>query len=69
MPNCPSRIISAWCECSSALGIEKVRLTGGEPLLRKGLIGMISEIADMRTAFTADGIRFPLAWVSPSTLP
>src|SRR3984957_9815098 len=28
-----------------ALGIEKVRLTGGEPLLRNGLIGMISELA------------------------
>ncbi len=38
-----------------ALGIEKVRLTGGEPLLRKGLIGMLSELAQMRTAFTANG--------------
>ncbi|HET9101242.1 MAG TPA: radical SAM protein, partial [Acidobacteriaceae bacterium] len=39
-----------------ALGIEKVRLTGGEPLLRKGLIGMISELAQMRTAFSPEGI-------------
>jgi cyclic pyranopterin phosphate synthase len=39
-----------------ALGIYKVRLTGGDPLLRKGLIVMFSEIADLRTAFTADGI-------------
>jgi cyclic pyranopterin phosphate synthase len=39
-----------------ALGIEKVRLTGGEPLLRKGLVGMISELAQMRTAFTSDGL-------------
>ncbi len=42
-----------------SLGIEKTRLTGGEPLLRKGLIAMISELAKMRTAFSADGV--PLA--------
>ncbi|MGC2606372.1 MAG: radical SAM protein, partial [Silvibacterium sp.] len=27
------------------LGIEKVRLTGGEPLLRKGLIDLVRELA------------------------
>ncbi|MEO6965451.1 MAG: GTP 3',8-cyclase MoaA, partial [Acidobacteriaceae bacterium] len=42
-----------------SLGVEKIRLTGGEPLLRKGLIGMISELAKMRTAFSTDGV--PLA--------
>jgi cyclic pyranopterin phosphate synthase len=31
------------------LGIEKVRLTGGEPLLRKGLVELIAELAKMRT--------------------
>lgn len=31
------------------LGITKIRLTGGEPLLRKGLIEMIRELASMRT--------------------
>lgn len=31
------------------LGIAKVRLTGGEPLLRKGLIEMVCELAQMRT--------------------
>ncbi|MHB1938277.1 MAG: GTP 3',8-cyclase MoaA [Acidobacteriaceae bacterium] len=41
-----------------SLGIEKVRLTGGEPLLRKGLVGMVSELAQMRTAFAAAGARF-----------
>lgn len=41
------------------LGIEKVRLTGGEPLLRKGLLDMISELARLRTAFAPDGA--PLA--------
>jgi GTP 3',8-cyclase len=31
------------------LGIEKVRLTGGEPLLRHGLIELIEELARMKT--------------------
>jgi len=31
------------------LGIEKVRLTGGEPLLRKGLADLIRELAKLRT--------------------
>jgi cyclic pyranopterin phosphate synthase len=38
-----------------SLGIEKVRLTGGEPLLRKGLVEMVAELAGMRTAFGLDG--------------
>ena len=33
-----------------SLGIEKVRLTGGEPLLRRGLIDLIRELAALRTA-------------------
>jgi GTP 3',8-cyclase len=32
------------------LGIEKIRLTGGEPLLRKGLVELVRELADLRTA-------------------
>jgi cyclic pyranopterin phosphate synthase len=31
------------------LGIEKVRLTGGEPLLRKGLVDFVREVAALRT--------------------
>jgi len=31
-----------------SLGIEKVRLTGGEPLLRNGLIDLIQELASLR---------------------
>ncbi len=42
-----------------SLGIEKVRLTGGEPLLRKGLVQMVAELAEIRTAFATDGT--PLA--------
>jgi cyclic pyranopterin phosphate synthase len=32
------------------LGIEKVRLTGGEPLLRKGLPELVRELAKLKTA-------------------
>ena len=32
-----------------SLGIEKVRLTGGEPLLRRGLVDLLRELARMRT--------------------
>jgi GTP 3',8-cyclase len=32
-----------------SLGIEKVRLTGGEPLLRKGLLDLIRDLAQLRT--------------------
>src|SRR5215470_1744339 len=33
-----------------SLGIEKIRLTGGEPLLRHGLVEMVQELATLRTA-------------------
>lgn len=32
-----------------SLGIEKIRITGGEPLLRAGVVDMIAELAQMRT--------------------
>jgi GTP 3',8-cyclase len=31
------------------LGIAKVRITGGEPLLRRGLVGLIEELARLKT--------------------
>lgn len=37
------------------LGVEKIRLTGGEPLLRKGLVDMVRELSSMRTAYLPDG--------------
>jgi GTP 3',8-cyclase len=40
------------------LGITKVRLTGGEPLLRRGLLDLIRELAKLRTH---DGGRLALA--------
>src|SRR5579863_2495299 len=41
-----------------SLGITKVRLTGGEPLLRRGLLDLIRELAQLRTH---DGGRLDLA--------
>ena len=46
-----------------SLGIEKVRLTGGEPLLRDGLVEMVAELSQLRTAYHPDGT--PLAPTEP----
>jgi cyclic pyranopterin phosphate synthase len=35
-----------------SLGVEKIRLTGGEPLLRSGLVELVREISGLRTEFT-----------------
>jgi len=35
-----------------SLGVEKIRLTGGEPLLRQGAVELVREIAQLRTVFT-----------------
>ena len=40
------------------LGITKVRLTGGEPLLRKGLVDMVRELGQMHTV---EGNRLDIA--------
>ena len=37
-----------------SLGVEKIRLTGGEPLLRAGLVDMVAELAKLRTAYLPD---------------
>ncbi|HEY0760524.1 MAG TPA: GTP 3',8-cyclase MoaA [Acidisarcina sp.] len=39
------------------LGIEKIRFTGGEPLLRKGLVDLVRETSRLRTSFASDGSR------------
>ena len=41
-----------------SLGITKVRLTGGEPLLRRGLLDLVRALAQLRTV---DGSRLDLA--------
>lgn len=40
-----------------SLGVEKIRLTGGEPLLQSGLVDMVRELAKMRTAYLPDGTK------------
>ncbi len=43
-----------------SLGIEKVRLTGGEPLLRRGLLDLVQETAQLRTALSGEPIDIAL---------
>jgi cyclic pyranopterin phosphate synthase len=44
-----------------ALGIEKIRLTGGEPLVRKGITGFLARLADIhglrQLVLTTNGLR------------
>ena len=44
-----------------SLGVEKIRLSGGEPLLRKGLPELISLLAlrDVEIAMTTNGVLLP----------
>src|SRR5580658_10195689 len=44
-----------------SLGIEKIRLTGGEPLLRKGIVPLLAELAQLRTNRTRDPKPLDLA--------
>src|SRR6202789_3088159 len=44
-----------------SLGIEKIRLTGGEPLLRKGLVPLLAQLAELRTNSTRDPKALDLA--------
>lgn len=45
------------------LGISKIRITGGEPLVRKGVVGLIHDIAAIKEitdlAMTTNGISLP----------
>lgn len=47
----------------SELGISKVRITGGEPLVRKGLTGLVNRISELQgikeVALTTNGILLP----------
>lgn len=43
-----------------SMGIEKIRLTGGEPLLRRGLVEMVSELATLRGSFSGKPLDIAL---------
>src|SRR5215213_2927643 len=53
------------CEIFVALGIEKIRLTGGEPLLRKDVEKLVEKIAELKNqqlkdlALTTNGFSLP----------
>ncbi len=49
----------------ATLGVRKLRLTGGEPLLRKGLETLIAQLAELRTP---DGAPLELALTTNGTL-
>ncbi len=42
--------ITEICEIFVSLGIEKIRLTGGEPLLRKDIEKLVGKIAELKTS-------------------
>jgi cyclic pyranopterin phosphate synthase len=50
-------------EACSELGISKVRITGGEPLVRKGLTGLVEKISNLpgikELALTTNGVLLP----------
>lgn len=48
---------AAMVQLMVGLGIEKVRLTGGEPLLRRGLLDLIAEIRQMPLRQAPDGAK------------
>ncbi|MFQ6091494.1 MAG: GTP 3',8-cyclase MoaA [bacterium] len=47
-------------ECAVCLGINKIRITGGEPLVRKGLVGLVERISQIagidEVTMTTNGI-------------
>lgn len=50
-------------EAAVAIGMEKIRVTGGEPLLRKGILGFLERLARLpglkRLVLTTNGILLP----------
>ncbi len=51
---------SRMLELFVSLGVEKIRFTGGEPLLRRGLVDLIRETSTLRSDHSSDG-RLDLA--------
>ena len=47
------------CEIFVSLGIEKIRLTGGEPLLRKDVESLVEKIARLKDISPESGVRSP----------
>lgn len=55
--------IAEVAEVGASLGIKKIRLTGGEPLVRKGIVSLVEKISSIEgiedLAMTTNGILLP----------
>lgn len=55
--------IESIVHAAASLGIRKVRLTGGEPLVRKGVVSLVESIANMpgidNVSMTTNGVLLP----------
>ena len=47
--SCATRRSTGWRGCSSSLGVRKLRITGGEPTVRRGLPDLVAMLAELRT--------------------
>ena len=48
--------IYAICSSFITLGVEKIRLTGGEPLLRKNIENLIKKLVHLKTSSVCPGM-------------
>jgi len=46
------------CEVFVSLGIEKIRLTGGEPMMRRDIETIIEKLAKLKSPTTSDTLQF-----------
>src|SRR5688572_647111 len=51
------------CDIFVSLGIQKIRLTGGEPMMRRDIETIIQKLAKLKSLTTSDALQF--AGVSP----
>src|SRR3954451_8840639 len=56
--------IAYLCEIFVDLGIEKIRLPGGEPMLRRGIVDLVTQLSTLKPqlkdlALTTNGHEFP----------
>ena len=51
------------CRLATALGVRKIRITGGEPLVRKGIVSLVRELSSLPEApelvMTTNGLLLP----------
>jgi cyclic pyranopterin phosphate synthase len=46
------------CEIFVSLGIQKIRLTGGEPMMRRDIETIIQKLAKLKSLTTSDTLQF-----------